>query len=64
MTNPLDSIGQNARAAAQILAHATTAQKNAACDAIIARLKKDSAVILAANERDMDAAKAGGMDPQ
>jgi len=61
MTNPLDAIGQRARAAGRVLAHSTTAQKNAALDAIIAVLKKRSAEILAANEKDIAAALAKGM---
>jgi len=61
MTNPLDPIGRQARAAGQILAHASATQKNASLDAIAAALKERSAAILAANEQDSAAAKAKGM---
>ena len=61
MTNPLDAIGQRARGAGRVLAQASTAQKNAALDAVIAALKNRSADILAANEKDIAAALAKGM---
>jgi len=60
-SNPLESIGQKAKEASRILAQAPTAQKNAALCAISATLKKNSAAILAANEKDVEAAKAKGM---
>lgn len=61
MINPLEPIGQKARAAAATLAHASTAQKNAALKAIAAQVKQNSATILTANEIDLAAAKAKGM---
>lgn len=61
MNNLLDSIGNKARQAADILAQATTAQKNAGLKAIQNQLKNRQAVLLAANEKDVAAARAKGM---
>lgn len=61
MTNPLEVMGRHARVAADSLAHATTAQKNAALLAILSQLKTHKAAILAANEKDVFTAKANGM---
>jgi glutamate-5-semialdehyde dehydrogenase len=52
------ALGHAARAAARKLALATTAQKNAALHAMASEIRKASAVIAAANARDLDAAKA------
>ena len=60
MTNALEQIGQRARDAANSLARATTAQKNAALDAIEAEMKNRAAAILAANEKDVATAKEKG----
>ncbi len=60
MNNRLEDIGSNARSASQILAHAPTAQKNAALLAIISELQERSAEILAANAEDCAEAK---LDP-
>lgn len=57
MIHPLENIGMQARDAAHILAHATTEQKNAALMAIEAQIKKRAPDILAANERDVVAAR-------
>jgi glutamate-5-semialdehyde dehydrogenase len=62
MTNPLETLGQQARAAAKLLAHASTAQKNAALDAIRAALESRIPAILVANEKDVAVAQSRGID--
>lgn len=54
-------LGQRAKAAARLLARATTAQKNAALAALADQLMSRCADILAANAIDVDAAKANGL---
>ncbi|HEU0118590.1 MAG TPA: glutamate-5-semialdehyde dehydrogenase, partial [Alphaproteobacteria bacterium] len=61
MTNPLEQLGQKARAAAKLLAHASTDQKNKALAAAAAGLKTAKADILAANAKDVEAARKSGM---
>lgn len=51
-------LGQRARAAARVLARATTAQKNQALRAAAAAIRTSSDEIIAANARDMEAARA------
>ena len=57
----LEIQGAKAKAAARVLATATTAQKNAALQAIAAALETRQAEIIAANEIDMAAARESGM---
>jgi len=54
----MDGLGRAARAAADTLALATTAQKDAALAAAAAAVRAQATAILAANERDMAAARA------
>jgi glutamate-5-semialdehyde dehydrogenase len=54
-------IGRAAVEASQVLARATTAQKNAALEAVARALRVRSAGILAANARDMEAGTAAGL---
>jgi len=61
MNNPLEQLGQQARAAAAQLAQTTATQKNAAITAIIDGLKAAKPTILAANKQDVTAARANGM---
>jgi glutamate-5-semialdehyde dehydrogenase len=61
MGNPLDETGRRARAAADVLAHAKTADKNAALDAFAAALAERLPALLAANEKDVAAAGAKGL---
>ncbi|MDR0528805.1 MAG: glutamate-5-semialdehyde dehydrogenase [Zoogloeaceae bacterium] len=56
-------LGENARAASRILAGAGTAQKNAALDAIACALAREKNAVLAANEKDMECARAAGLEP-
>jgi len=55
-------IGERARAAARQVARAGTGTKNAALEAAAAIVERDAARILAANARDVTAARAAGND--
>jgi glutamate-5-semialdehyde dehydrogenase len=63
MTEPIDlnQMGQRAKAAARILARATTEQKNAALYAIADGLDAKAERILAANRQDLDEGRANGL---
>ncbi|WP_404401272.1 glutamate-5-semialdehyde dehydrogenase [Pelagibacterium halotolerans] len=54
-------IGRKARAAASVLAHTATNKKNTALSAAAKAIDADRETILAANARDLKAAKANGM---
>ncbi|MCZ6496367.1 MAG: glutamate-5-semialdehyde dehydrogenase [Alphaproteobacteria bacterium] len=54
-------LGHGARDAARTLAKADTETKNAALRGAAAAIREDAALILCANERDMEAARAGGL---
>jgi glutamate-5-semialdehyde dehydrogenase len=55
------ALGRRARGAAGLLARATTAQKDAALRGAAAAIRRNCTAILAANARDMDAARARGL---
>jgi len=57
----MDRMGRDAAAASNVLALASTATKNLALAAIAASLRARKAELLAANVRDMDAARAKGL---
>jgi glutamate-5-semialdehyde dehydrogenase len=57
----MDRLGQDAAAAASLLALASTSDKNQALIAIARSLRARRAELLAANARDMDAARAKGL---
>jgi glutamate-5-semialdehyde dehydrogenase len=57
------AVGEAARAASRELARADTAAKNSALCAMAAAIRRDEAKLLAANARDVAAAKAAGQDP-
>jgi glutamate-5-semialdehyde dehydrogenase len=59
----LTEMGKKARQAAQSLARAETAQKNAALTSLAERLLAQSALILAANARDVADSQAAGLAP-
>lgn len=61
MTNPLIPLGEKARDAANILAHAHEQQKNMALYEIIASLETSQSLILTANETDVREAQKNGM---
>ena len=54
------AMGRDARAAARVLATASTEAKNRALTAAAAALRRDTTQILAANARDLEAARAAG----
>ncbi|KAF0206450.1 MAG: glutamate-5-semialdehyde [Gallionellaceae bacterium] len=58
----MKSVGQQARAASRVMAQADTSIKNYALNAIADAILLDSAKLIAANEKDVDAAKANGLD--
>jgi glutamate-5-semialdehyde dehydrogenase len=58
----MHDVGERARAAARVLARADTATKNAALDAIAAALHAQADALIAANARDVAAARAAGDD--
>lgn len=61
MQREIEAACQRAKAAARALATASTATKNRALAAIAAELRAREAEILAANARDLDAARANGL---
>ena len=67
MTTPIDTymhtIGQAARHASRAMAKADTASKNRALGLIAAAIRRDAALLSAANQRDLDAARAAGLAP-
>ncbi|MCK6389505.1 MAG: glutamate-5-semialdehyde dehydrogenase [Azonexus sp.] len=58
----MQQVGRQARAASRQLATATTAQKNQALLCIAAAIRRDSAALVAANEEDLAAARAAGLE--
>jgi glutamate-5-semialdehyde dehydrogenase len=58
----MKKVGQAARAASRIMAQADTATKNRALHEIAAALQSQSAQLLAANAKDVAAARANGLD--
>jgi glutamate-5-semialdehyde dehydrogenase len=58
----MQAVGQTARAASRVMAQADTATKNRALTEIAAALQNQTALLLAANAKDVAAAKADGLD--
>ncbi len=58
----LVTIGQQARRASIATARATTGQKNAALEALAAALEANAEALLRANQADMEAGRAAGLD--
>jgi glutamate-5-semialdehyde dehydrogenase len=58
----MQGVGQAARAASRIMAQADTATKNRALTEIAAALQSQTALLLAANAKDVAAARANGLD--
>lgn len=56
-------LGQAAREASRMIARASTAQKNRALNAAADALDADREALAAANQRDLDAGRANGLDP-
>ena len=58
----MQTVGRQARAASRRLAMATTAEKNAALLHIAAAIRRDKAQLVAANQEDLAAARAAGLE--
>ena len=58
----MQRLGQQARAASRAIASADANQKNRALLAMAAAIRRDTFKLLAANARDMAAARAAGLD--
>jgi glutamate-5-semialdehyde dehydrogenase len=58
----MTQLGQQARAASRVLARAQTRQKNAALLAIAEAIEQQRDALLKANQQDMDAGRAKGLD--
>ena len=59
----MQTLGRQARAASRVLAAASTAAKNAALLAMAAEIRAHGAELLAANARDLEEARAAGLEP-
>ncbi|MGA9396589.1 MAG: glutamate-5-semialdehyde dehydrogenase [Azonexus sp.] len=58
----MQTVGRQARGASRRLATASTAEKNAALLAIAAAIRRDKAALVAANQEDLAAARAAGLE--
>lgn len=58
----MQDVGRNAREASRRLARATTAEKNAALVAIATAIRREKANLVAANQEDLAAARAAGLE--
>ena len=58
----MQTVGRQARAASRRLATASTAEKNAALLAIAAAIRREKAALVAANQEDLAAARAAGLE--
>lgn len=58
----MQSVGQQARAASRLIAKADTAAKNTALTAMADAIRRDEALLLAANAKDLDNARAKGLE--
>ena len=59
----MTEIGQRARVASRAMAKADTAAKNRALTLIAAAIRRDAGILHAANQQDLAAARAAGLDP-
>jgi glutamate-5-semialdehyde dehydrogenase len=63
ITNYMHQIGRQARAASRGMAKADTATRNQALLLIAAAIERDADMLRAANQRDLEAAAANGLEP-
>lgn len=63
ITQYMTDVGQHARQASRIMAKADTKTKNEALALIAAAIRRDAAVLREANEKDLAAARANGLEP-
>ncbi|MFZ2853867.1 MAG: gamma-glutamyl-phosphate reductase, partial [Rhodocyclaceae bacterium] len=59
----MQTVGQQARAASHAIARADSNAKNSALRAIAAAIRRESAALVAANQEDLAAARAAGLEP-
>ena len=59
----MQTVGRQARAASRRLTMATTAEKNAALMHIASAIRREKAALVAANQLDLEAARANGLEP-
>ena len=59
----MTDIGRAARKASRAMAKADTSAKNRALELIAAAIRRDAALLTAANQKDLDAARANGLAP-
>ena len=59
----MQGVGRQARAASRAIAAATTGAKNTALLAMAAEIRAHRAELLAANQRDLEEARANGREP-
>ena len=59
----MKEVGQRARKASRAMAKADTAAKNTALSLIAAAIHRDADILRAANQKDLDAARASGLAP-
>ena len=59
----MQQIGRNAREASRAMARADTAAKNRALTLIAAAIRRDADLLREANKKDLDAARANGLEP-
>ena len=63
ITTYMQDLGRQARAASRLMAAASTEAKNNALCAIAAKIRERASELLAANARDLDQARADGLEP-
>jgi glutamate-5-semialdehyde dehydrogenase len=63
ITNYMQQVGRQARQASRLMARASSAQKNHALQLIAAAIQREASALRAANQNDMDAARAAGLEP-
>ena len=63
ITDYMTQVGQQARSASRAMARADSATRNRALHLIADAVRRDAALLRAANALDMDAARAAGMEP-
>jgi glutamate-5-semialdehyde dehydrogenase len=63
ITDYMQTLGRQARAASRAMARADSATRNRALLLIADAIERDAAALRAANERDLEAARAAGLEP-
>ena len=63
IVNYMQQVGEQARVASRLMARASSAQKNQALRLIAAAIVRDAALLQAANELDLEAARTAGLEP-